>query len=47
VLKDAVAFSRPVWLTSHAELKTSARVRTAFDFLAEALHEGLDQVTDT
>ncbi len=29
----------PVWLTAHAELKTSRRVRTVFDFLAERLKQ--------
>ena len=27
----------PIWLTAHSELKTSRRVRTVFDFLAEHL----------
>ncbi|MDP6969349.1 MAG: LysR family transcriptional regulator, partial [Gammaproteobacteria bacterium] len=27
----------PIWLTSHSELKTSLRVRTVFDFLAQQL----------
>ncbi len=26
----------PVWLTAHRELRASARLRTVFDFLAEA-----------
>ncbi|MEM8541228.1 MAG: LysR substrate-binding domain-containing protein, partial [Pseudomonadota bacterium] len=34
VLSNAPEMSRPIWLTSHAELKTSARVRAVFDFLA-------------
>ena len=29
----------PVWLTAHAELKTSQRIRRVFDFLAAALGE--------
>jgi hypothetical protein len=27
------------WLTAHAELKTSARVRRVYDFLADALQQ--------
>ncbi len=27
----------PIWLTAHAELKTSARVRRVYDFLAAEL----------
>lgn len=29
--------SLPIWLTAHAELKTSARVRRVFDFLADEI----------
>lgn len=31
----------PTWLTSHRELKTSRRIRVAFDFLADALGRAL------
>ena len=34
---DADLPTLPVWLTAHAELKTSHRVRRVFDFLAEEL----------
>ena len=27
------------WLTAHAELKTSARIRRVYDFLADALQQ--------
>jgi DNA-binding transcriptional LysR family regulator len=27
----------PVWLTAHAELRTSRRVRRVYDFLADSL----------
>ncbi len=37
VFEDQVALSLPIWLTAHAELKTSVRVRRVFDFLAEKL----------
>ncbi|MFM8753548.1 MAG: LysR family transcriptional regulator [Phenylobacterium sp.] len=33
----------PIWLTSHAELRTSRRTRRVFDFIAEALIERYDQ----
>ena len=34
---DAVLPTLPIWLTAHAELKTSRRVRRVFDFLGEHL----------
>lgn len=37
VLPNISVFERPVWLTSHAELKTSARVRLVYDFLSAEL----------
>ena len=37
VLPTFPAFEFPIWLTSHSELKTSLRVRTVFDFLAQQL----------
>ena len=39
VLADQVGPELPIWLTAHAELKTSARVRRVFDFLAARLSE--------
>ncbi|MEO0982266.1 MAG: LysR family transcriptional regulator [Pseudomonadota bacterium] len=39
VLPDVDIPPLPIWLTAHAELKTSRRVRRVFDFLAEALAE--------
>ena len=33
----------PIWLTSHAELRTSRRTRRVFDFIAEALIERYGQ----
>jgi DNA-binding transcriptional LysR family regulator len=40
-LPDMPNLTLPIWLTSHAELRTSARVRIVFDFLADALLETL------
>ena len=37
VLPDQTDLVYPLWLTTHRELKTSARVRVVFDFLAEEL----------
>ncbi len=42
-LLPRTAFTGDVWLVSHRELKTNLRVRTTFDFLADALIEHLDQ----
>lgn len=41
VLPEMPNLTLPIWLTSHAELRTSARVRIVFDFLANALSENL------
>jgi DNA-binding transcriptional LysR family regulator len=41
VLPEMPNLTLPIWLTSHAELRTSARVRIVFDFLAEALSDSL------
>ena len=37
VLPDVPSMQLPVWLTSHGELKTNARVRRTFDVIAEQL----------
>lgn len=37
VLPDLPTIKLPVWLTSHSELKTSARVRRTFDYIATEL----------
>ncbi|MEM9603040.1 MAG: LysR family transcriptional regulator [Pseudomonadota bacterium] len=37
VLSAVPPLTMPVWLTSHSELRTSARVRVVFDFLATTL----------
>jgi DNA-binding transcriptional LysR family regulator len=37
VLPDQISFSFDTWLTSHREIRTSRRVRTVFDLLADAL----------
>ena len=36
---DAALPTLPIWLTAHAELKTSRRVRRVFDFLGEHLRQ--------
>lgn len=37
LLPEQTELIYPVWLTTHRELKTSVRVRTVFDFVADAL----------
>ncbi len=37
VLPERPPFLFPIWLTTHRELRSSARIRLVFDFLAEAL----------
>ncbi len=44
LMPKTVEFLLPVWLTSHAELRTSARVRRVFDGLAEELKRVLAPV---
>jgi len=39
LFEDITMPQLPIWLTAHAELKTSARVRRVYDFLATALTE--------
>jgi DNA-binding transcriptional LysR family regulator len=41
VLPDLIIPPLPVWLTAHSELRTSARVRRVFDFLADHLPKRL------
>lgn len=38
LLPDLLTPPLPMWITAHRELRTSLRVRRAFDFLYEALH---------
>jgi hypothetical protein len=33
----------PVWLTVHRELRTSARIRAVYDFLADEVGEALQK----
>ena len=37
VVPEQICFPLPMWLTSHSEVRTSHRVRTVFDLLADAL----------
>lgn len=43
VLPDQLFFPVALWLTSHREVRTSQRVRTVFDFIANALSPGPDR----
>jgi len=37
VVPEEICFPLSMWLTSHSEVRTSHRVRTVFDLLADAL----------
>ena len=41
VLEDAFTIQVPVWLVTHRELRTSARIRLVYDRLATHLHAAL------
>jgi len=41
VLPDIPALELPVWLTSHSELRTNARVRRVYDYVASQLSAAL------
>ncbi|MEQ8405277.1 MAG: LysR family transcriptional regulator [Oceanicaulis sp.] len=41
VLEDAFSIKVPVWLVTHRELRTSARIRLVYDRLASHLHQAL------
>jgi hypothetical protein len=40
VLQKEVSAEVPVWLVTHGELKTNARIRAIFDILSEELTAG-------
>ena len=39
VLVNEIDYAREIWLVTHAEINSSARIRTVFDFLGKALEE--------
>lgn len=44
VLIKGINYGREIWLVTHAEINSSARIRTVFDFLAKALEEDADRL---
>lgn len=44
VLTNEIDYSREIWLVTHAEINSSARIRAVFDFLAKALEEDADRL---
>ncbi len=39
VIGNEIDYAREIWLVTHAEINSSARIRTVFDFLGKALEE--------
>ena len=44
VLIKEFNYGREIWLVTHAEINSSARIRTVFDFLVKALEEDADRL---
>lgn len=44
VLIKEIDYGREIWLVTHAEINSSARIRTVFDFLGKALEEDTDRL---
>jgi len=44
VLVDEFDYAREIWLVTHAEINSSARIRAVFDFLGKALEEDADRL---
>lgn len=44
VLIKEFNYGREIWLVTHAEINSSARIRTVFDFLAKALEEDANRL---
>ena len=44
VLIEEFNYGREIWLVTHAEINSSARIRTVFDFLVKALEEDADRL---
>lgn len=45
VLKNEIDYGREIWLVTHAEINSSARIRAVFDFLGKALEEDAKRLT--
>lgn len=44
VLIDKIDYAREVWLVTHAEINSSARIRTVYDFLGKAFEEDAERL---
>ncbi len=44
VLINEIDYAREIWLVTHAEINSSARIRAVFDFLGKALEEDADKL---
>jgi DNA-binding transcriptional LysR family regulator len=44
VLVNEIDYAREIWLVTHAEINSSARIRAVFDFLGKALEEDVDSL---
>jgi len=44
LLINEIDYAREIWLVTHAEINSSARIRAVFDFLGEALEEDADRL---
>jgi DNA-binding transcriptional LysR family regulator len=47
VLVNKIDYAREIWLVTHAEINSSARIRTVFDFLGKALEDDAARLTGT
>lgn len=45
VLKNEIDYRREIWLVTHAEINSSARIRAVFDFLGNALEDDAMRLT--
>lgn len=45
VLNRLIDYQAEIWLVTHAEINSSARIRTVFDFLGKAMEEDADRLT--
>jgi DNA-binding transcriptional LysR family regulator len=44
ILNKEINYGREIWLVTHAEINSSARIRAVFDFLGKALEEDADKL---
>jgi len=44
VLNKEINYAREIWLVTHAEINSSARIRAVFDFLGKSLEEDADRL---